>query len=116
MGEIRLTSSLRSALDEVVDLFRAHASTAYIASEFLISSEMQRTFERQSKFGRALLQAETSLNEHGFHNWQPPHSLTEIIGRLRAELGPRDDEAARGILLSVLAESDPAIIRDVSVD
>lgn len=116
MGEIRLTSSLSSALDEIIGLFRNKDSAAYIASEFLISSEIQQTFDRRSKFGRALLQAEESVNEHGFQNWQPPRGLSEIIGKLRAALGPTDDEAARRILLSVLSENDPLVIRDVSLD
>ena len=116
MGEIRLNYRLETALNDLLALFRADESTAFLATEFLISPGIQEHLTPGSKFAKALDEAERSINKQGFDFWQPPHTVSRVIEAIRYAIARATDTEAKAILLSLLQETDPACIATVSLD
>ena len=116
MGEIKLTLSLENALNRIVGMLMSNEATAFVASEFLISHEIQQNLAQDTKFARALSEAEISIRQSGFEWWEPPLSLRQIIEITRSDVQRVDHNEAIAIVLSLLTEKDPASIRNVKVN
>lgn len=113
MGEIRQNYRLETALTDLLALFRADESTAFLATEFLIHPGILENLTRGSKFARALEEAERSINKQGFDFWQPPQPVSQVIEAIRYAIARATDTEAKAILLSLLQETDPACIASV---
>ncbi len=116
MGEIKVNLNLGNALDRIVGMLVSNESAAFIASEFLISHEIQQNLVPETKFARALSEAEVSIRKSGFEWWEPPSALRQIVDVVRVAVERSDQEVGKTIILSLLTEIDPVCIRKVRVD
>ena len=112
----RMTRSLEATLKDFVGFFRESQPNDFIASEFLVSSEVIGHMNPASKLARAIRRAELSFPKEGFNWWEPPAELSSIVKAARTEVArARSDEDALRVLYDLLTEENPKFLQNVKM-
>ena len=84
MTMAKYSSGLDDAIDAVVGMLVAEEPDLFIATEFMISTELLRALKKDSPFSLLLAREELALSKSGFDWWQPSDEFKRLIARLRA--------------------------------
>lgn len=113
---VAVSRQLDADVQRVIALFRRDETPEFIATEFMMATGLRQAVRRGGKLDRSLQQVEKLIAKDGFEWWSAPFAVRQIVDTVRDKLQSAPYAEARAVILSLLQDDDPQIIREVRVE